>query len=116
MSSMLEQLRELGVNTEEALTRFMNNEALYIRMLKKYPAAAAGVDPAGKFAAKDYDGALTDTHTLKGVTGNLSLTPLYKAYSDIVALIREGKGDQAAKAYEEMLPAEKAIIDCINNS
>ena len=27
--SMMEELRTLGVNTDEALARFMNNESLY---------------------------------------------------------------------------------------
>ena len=111
--SMLTELEALGVNTEEALRRFMNNSALYVRMLGKYPAAAENSAVAEKFAAKDYEAALTETHTLKGVSGNLSLTPLFKDYSEIVTLLREGKNDDAEALYEKTAVTEKQIIDCI---
>lgn len=114
--SIISELQTLGVDTDEALTRFMNNEGLYIRMLKKYPAAVEGSKAAEKFAQKDHDGAIAETHTLKGVTGNLSLTPLYKAYTEMVALLRAGKDDEAAELYQKTLPVEQAIIDCINNN
>lgn len=111
--SLLTELEALGVNTEDALRRFMNNSSLYVRMLGKYPAAAENSAVAEKFASKDYEAALTETHTLKGVSGNLSLTPLFKDYSDIVTLLREGKNDEAEKLYEQTAVIEKQIIDCI---
>lgn len=111
--SLLTELEALGVNTEEALKRFMNNSSLYVRMLGKYPAAAEDSAVAEKFAAKDYEAALTAAHTLKGVSGNLSLTPLFKNYSEIVALLREGKNDEAEKLCEQTAAVEKQIIDCI---
>lgn len=111
--SLLTELAALGVNTEEALGRFMNNSSLYERMLGKYPAAAENAAVAEKFAAKDYEAALTETHTLKGVSGNLSLTPLFKDYSEIVALLREGRNDEAEELYAKTQAVEKQIVDCI---
>lgn len=111
--SLINELAALGVNTDEALGRFMNNSALYERLLAKFPESAKAAAVAEQFAAKDHAKALESTHSLKGVTGNLSLTPLYKAYTDIVALIREEKYAEAEALYAEILPTEEKIIACI---
>lgn len=113
---LISGLGELGVNTEEALTRFMNNASLYERMLKKFPAAARDAKVLECFQAKDNEKALAAAHTLKGVTGNLSLTPLFKAYTDIVALLRADKPEEAEAMYMELIPTEKKIIECIENA
>ena len=56
------------------------------------------------------------THTLKGVTGNLSLTPLYNAYTEITNLLREQKYDDARAALEKILPVQNDILSCIEKS
>ncbi|MCR4856513.1 MAG: Hpt domain-containing protein [Erysipelotrichaceae bacterium] len=38
--------------------------------------------------ADDLDGAFKAAHALKGVSGNLSLTPLYEKVSEITELLR----------------------------
>ncbi len=113
---LIAELEGLGVNTSEALSRFMNNKALYVRMLGKFPAAAREADVSSHFKAKDYDTAVASAHTLKGVTGNLSLTPLYAAYTDIVALLRGGQPEKAEAILEEILPTEEKIIACIEKN
>ena len=110
---LIAELNELGVNTSEALGRFMNNSALYVRMLGKFPAAARDAKVPEFFEAQDYEGAVSAAHTLKGVTGNLSLTPLYKAYTDIVALLREGEPQKAKVILDDILPVQEKIIACI---
>ena len=76
---LISELKKLGANTDEALVRFMNNSDLYVKMLGKFPAAVKDADVSAHFDAKDYEAAVSTAHTLKGVTGNLSLTPLFKA-------------------------------------
>lgn len=111
--SMINDLEALGVNTSEALGRFMNNSMLYEKLIAKYPDSARTADVAAQFAAKDYEKAVEAAHTLKGVTGNLSLTPLYTAYTEIVNLLRAGKNDEAEKLYNETAPIEEKIIAAI---
>lgn len=111
--SLISELEALGVNTEEALGRFMNNSALYQKLLGKFPDSVRAAAVGAQFAAKDYAKAVEAAHTLKGVTGNLSLTPLYKAYTDIVALLRAGKNDEAEKLYLETVPVEEKMIAAI---
>ena len=110
---LITELKEHDVNTEEALARFMNNSELYVRMLGKFPAAVKDADVSAHFNAKDYETAVSTAHTLKGVTGNLSLTPLFKAYTEIVALLRAGEPDKAEAILKEILPVQEKIIACI---
>ena len=79
----INELDALGVNTQEALRRFSGNSALYVKMLGKLTAAANDLEVMPCIEKEDYETAVTNAHTLKGVTGNLSLTPLYNAYTDI---------------------------------
>jgi len=111
--NLLDELRELGADIPDGMKRFANNAALYEKMLKKFPAAAAGLPVETYFASGDTDTALANAHTLKGMTGNLSLTPLYTAYTDIVALLREGKPDQARNILNDILPVQEQFIRCI---
>ena len=111
--SLLDDLRELGADVDEGLQRFMNNSSLYERMLKKLVASANDLQVMPCFESGDLEKALANAHTLKGVTGNLSITPLYNAYSEIVSLLRENKPDEAKTKLEAILPVEKKVMECI---
>lgn len=113
--SLIDELKDLGIDTEEALGRFMGNASLYERMLGKLTAAVSDNEVMPCFEAGNNDEALAKAHTLKGVTGNLSVTPLYSAYSDIVSLLRAGKPDEAKAQLELILPVQDKIIACIES-
>lgn len=111
--SMLDELKELDVNVDEALQRFLNKAELYEKMLKKLPPVLDGKRVLTAIDAGDIDGAIETAHTMKGVLGNLSITPLYKSYTDIVALLRSNEVDEARKILEESFSTEEKIIACI---
>lgn len=112
---LISALKELGANTDEALARFMNNSELYVKMLGKFPAAVKDANVPAHFEAKDYESAVSAAHTLKGVSGNLSLTPLFKAYTEIVNLLRAGENDTAEVLLNEILPTQEKILNCIES-
>ena len=113
---LINELETLGVNTQEALRRFSGNSALYIKMLGKFITAANDTEVMTYIEKEDYETAANNAHTLKGVTGNLSLTPLYSAYTDITNLLRGQKYDEAKSALEKILPVQKEIIACIEKN
>lgn len=113
---MIEELKEAGINTDEALKRFMNNEALYEKMLRKLPNSMNGKQVLEKIDADDVNGAIETAHTLKGVLGNLSITPLFEAYTDIVTLLRQDKPQEARKIVEDNLPVEEKVRTIIENN
>ena len=113
--ALIDEMKNLGVNVDEALERFMGNASLYERMLGKLTAAVNDNEVMPCFEAGDNEAALEKAHTLKGVTGNLSISPLYIAYSEIVNLLRAGKPDEAKALLEKTLPVQREIISCIEN-
>ena len=111
---MIEDLKELGVNTEEGLKRLNGNQSFYERILRSVPKMFEKdpVDP--EFPVDDYGDIIEKTHAIKGATGNLSLTPLYEAYTQIVNLLREGKPEEARKILKDILPVQEQILNTIN--
>lgn len=114
--SMLDELKDLGVNIEDALQRFMNNSALYEKMLGKLVNNVRDIVVLPSLEAGDYSAACDAAHTLKGVMGNLSITPLYKNYTQIVNLLREDKPEEAKALLLETLPIQEKIIACIEKN
>ncbi len=99
----VEQLRNYGANVDEALKRCMNNEGFYLRLVKK-----AMQDPycdqlKEAIEAKDFDRAFELAHALKGVAGNLSLTPLYNPVSEITELLRSRTDTDYSSLLAEIL-------------
>lgn len=111
--SLIEELGSLGVNIEDALSRFMGNEALYERMLKKFPGVAEDSGVMKYLDSGDLETAAKNAHTLKGIVGNLSFDPLYEGYSEIVLLLRGGNAAEARALLEKTLETECRIVDCI---
>ncbi|MCM1121161.1 MAG: hypothetical protein NC416_01120 [Eubacterium sp.] len=115
--SLLEELKDLGVNIEEGLERVMDDEPLYETMLGMY---IDKVD-SNPIALEDFEGDDLETlisrvHILKGLTGNLAMTPLFEGYVQALDLLRSGNPADAKKEYERILPAQAAIIDCIKRN
>ncbi|MDO4297711.1 MAG: Hpt domain-containing protein [Lachnospiraceae bacterium] len=111
--SLLEELKDKGVDIEEGLHRMMNNVSLYERMLRSFPKMMKGLEIPVDFDGTDYAEIIEKAHSVKGAAGNLSLTPVYKGYTEIVDLLRKGQPEQAREVLVKLLPVQKEIIDCI---
>lgn len=88
MEALLKKLQEYGADTKGAMERFLDDTELYEMCLVTFmkDEGFAGLEKA--LAEKAYDKAFDHAHTLKGVAGNLGLTPLFQAISDIVEPLR----------------------------
>ena len=74
---MLTKLREAGCDMEGTLERFMNNEALCMKFLKKFPQDVTFGEMKKAFAQGNTEEFFKAAHTMKGVSGNLGLSSLY---------------------------------------
>ncbi len=108
-----DRLTAADIDVDGALERFMNNEALLERFLRKFPADPNYEKLTAAFAAGDREEALTASHTLKGVCGNLSLTVLFSLLSRQVDLLRAEDWDGAAALLAEIGPARQAVLEAI---
>ena len=95
----LDALKTWGANTEEGLKRCMNNEALYLKLMEMFFANNSYNELKEAIANDDLDKAFQAAHALKGVLGNLSLTPLYDIDFEVTELLR----NRTKSDYSELL-------------
>ena len=114
--NLLDELRTLGVDVDDGLKRLMGNEKLYKRLLGSFVKmiGTQAVDP--DFDESDYKEAIEKAHSIKGTAGNLSLTPIYESYSEILNLLRTDKPAEAKAVLAKVLPVQQEIISCIENN
>lgn len=87
----VDALKQLGCDTDDGLTRCMGNEAFYFKLIGKVIDDKNFQALEDAVAAKDLDAAFDAAHSLKGVLGNLALTPVYEPVYEITELLRERK-------------------------
>jgi HPt (histidine-containing phosphotransfer) domain-containing protein len=84
------------IDVEEGSKRVMNNTKLYARLLTKFKDDQNIKNIETALAAGDLPNAQISTHTLKGLSANLSLTELNTQVKELEAQIKAGaaKPDQ----------------------
>lgn len=110
---LIEELKALGVNTEEAVARMAGNVSLYERMLVKFLDMMKNSSVQPDFDRNDYADIIESAHAIKGASGNLSLTPVYEAYSEVVRLLRANQPEEANKVLKKVMPVQTEIMNCI---
>lgn len=84
----IDGLKKLGVNTDEGLTRCMNNEQFYLRLVNMIPDEKGFDSLKTALDNGDLQAAFEYAHALKGVLGNLSLNNMFDKCSEITELLR----------------------------
>lgn len=112
--TVFEKIEALGANVKEGENRFGGDRDFYLELLKMVPSNVESMPVLSMLEAGDYDTALSNAHTLKGIMGNLSLTPLYEAYSDIVNHLRHDERTEAMDIIKEILPIQEEILEILS--
>ena len=106
----LEKLKEFGADTAEGMGRCMNNEAFYLRMVNM--ALDDGVFERMRTAVED--GSVKEifeaAHAMKGMLGNLSLTPLVMLSSEMTELARTGKEADYVALWDEIRTQREKLL------
>ena len=110
----IEALREYGANTREGLTRCLNNEAFYLRMVGMMAGDTHAAQLQDAIRQNNLQAAFEAAHALKGSLSNLALSPALQAVNDIVEPLRhrEVRDDYPAMAQrvsDEMDRLQKLI-------
>lgn len=108
-----ERLVAAGIDVDGALERFMGNDALLERFLKKFLSDGNYAALSAAVAAADPAGALTASHTLKGVCGNLSMPELFRLLTCQVEALRADDWEKAAGLMPEIERAYAAVVRAI---
>ena len=89
------------------LRRFMNNEALLKKFIKKFVDDPSYQQVLKAYADRDYVELEISAHTLKGVGSNLGFDELSASGKDIMDLIRQTDYAPDAAALEKLIAALK---------
>lgn len=105
----IEALKEYGADTEKGLAMCMGNEALYLKLVGSVPKEPRFDELKNALEKKDYDAAFDAAHALKGVLGNLSLTPLYDKASVITEHLRSRTDMDYSGFVTELMDKKEAL-------
>ena len=84
----VESLRSYGANTEEGLSRCLGNEDFLLKLVRTVPGDANFEELKKAIEARDLERGFECAHALKGMLGNLALTPLYEPVNTITEALR----------------------------
>lgn len=112
---IIERLIRWGCDVPGALPRFIGDRDFYCRMLALVPGEENFEKLGAALAAEDVKGSFEAAHTLKGVLGNMGLTPLYEEACAIVEPLRAGKLD-GTRAHYELLMRKKEEFEKLIHS
>ena len=107
----LEALRRFGADTEKGLAMCMGNEALYLRLINSVPEQQRFDELSHAISEGKRDEAFEAAHALKGILGNLALTPLYERASEITELLRNGADADYERLSAELTAERKALAE-----
>lgn len=105
-----EKLIEAGVNVETAMERFMGNEELLVRFLKKFLQDNNYELLKDAMEEKRYKDAFTAAHTLKGLCGNLSLVSLFDIVDKELEFLRNDHYEEAEQVHPDLVKEYERII------
>lgn len=109
----VEKLNAFSANTAEGIARCINNEAFYLRMVDMAMSDANFGKLETAIHAGDKDAAFEAAHALKGVLGNLSLTPILDPVVEITELLRV-RADADYEAILERILEKKRELDSLS--
>ncbi|MBQ5320091.1 MAG: Hpt domain-containing protein [Oscillospiraceae bacterium] len=89
-NNLFTALREIGVDVDGTISRFMNNSEIYVKFLARFPDEDRITPIHEAIAEKDYEKLLAAAHKLKGVSANLGMTNLSGKAAEIVTKVRNG--------------------------
>ena len=106
----VDNLRDFGANVDDGIKRCVNNETFYLTMVEKALKDKSFDQLNEAIDSRDLDTAFEVAHALKGVLGNLALTPMFETVSEMVELLRS-RTDTDYSSYIEKLSAQKKQLE-----
>lgn len=103
-SSVRKLLEDNGFDVEGTMKRFLNNDALYMKCLKKFLDDDSMERLKTAYEEGNCEEAFKAAHTMKGFVSNLGINRLYEAINPMVEKLRTGNMDvtEELKITEEL--------------
>ena len=107
-----ETLKAYGMDLDATIARFGGNEPLMMRFLTGFPNDKTMQSLHDATAAADREAMKIAAHSLKGLTGNLGLTPLFEASTALMNTLRQTEDDVTA-LYEKVCAEYDRALDML---
>lgn len=112
-SSVRKLLEDNGFDVEGTMKRFLNNDALYMKCLKKFLDDQSFEILKKAYEEGNCEEAFRAAHTMKGFVSNLGINRLYEVVNPMVEKLRAGNIDimEEMKAVEELYHSTYDLIE-----
>lgn len=90
-NKLFKALKELEVDIEGTLSRFCDNDELYMKFLLRFPDEDRITPIKDSVSAQNYDMLLQAAHKLKGTSANLGMNRLSQKAEKIVRKVRSSE-------------------------
>ena len=125
--NVLDSLKAAGADTEDGLKRCLGKEDFYLKMINLALKNENFELLGGALKAENYVKSFELCHALKGVTANVSLTPLYDLISDLTEKLRactgtvqmetgsplEKRAEDFNELYEKIIGMQKNFLSLV---
>ncbi len=112
---ILKELAEiLNIDLATTVSRFGNNEMLFVRFIKKFPNDKTYSALCEAVENKDYKAIETSAHTLKGIAANLGLSEIQSFSDNIVIAVRNEKYNDIDELFVTLKSVYQKAIDAIS--
>ena len=105
----IEKLKAYGADTDEGMKRCLNDESFYFRLIQSIIPDTRIDELAKQIEDGDLDAAFDTAHALKGMYGNLALTPIVKPISEMTELLRIRTNTDYTALITEALEQKKKL-------
>ena len=108
LSELMQRMEQYGADVEGIRSRFLGDDQLFGSCMQAFMQDENFCRLRKSIEEQNYAAAFDHAHTLKGVAGNLGLTPLYEKVSALVEPLRH-------KEYGSIEPLFAAVVQAMDN-
>lgn len=111
--AQMNKLTEYGMDVPSTMARFGGNEALMMRFLLNFPQDKTMDSLRQAMADGDKEAIKVGAHSLKGLSGNLGLTPLFEASSEMMNALRSSEECDVDALYQAVVREYDSALEMI---
>lgn len=115
MSGYLDKLSAKGADVNGTMERFLNNEELYKRILKKFLLDTSFAEAVRAKEEGRGEDVQMYIHTLMGVSANLGLTPIFAITNEMMRYFRNGNDNAAYDLFDSLEQRYKQFREVIED-
>ena len=109
----IEILNQFGADTKEGLARCLNDEEFYLELIPDALERNRYEEIERLLSENNLSAAFEASHALKGVLGNLALTPIYEPCSEMTELLRANTDRDYSELIKKVISERDRLAEMI---